>query len=403
MRVVKSSYNALLWIQIITICFYSAIQTSQPISINKNLPKIMDAITTLPVANQPSNIKQSLTFMLEGGQIWKAIAQNKLYNALFLSTLSTNDAGIMQQALNSSDDKFWILICKDAKVQEAIEHCNIPFTRDTSAMHEYKMLFRITYIRIHITNQDVLTTIQKSYEHAVIALQWFLYAQAILQDSIFTSGMLTIPDPQYSLFQFLDGYAELVSARYRFYSGMHPHSWWQPNAYTRSSSCWPHKKQFHDTMFGIDFHSDDHKPLNILPSNNSHLMFCALDNGLTAIKWEEFGVTLNVKDRNFSALKHTLNPFKNKKADGIIRKEKIPQDVMLQFKSLFGSRINKYQSDLIAKDGITAMLEMLDPSTRQLFINFLIKHKKYPTQTLTLRKGNEIILQPTLFKSLSAA
>lgn len=408
MRVVKHSYKILLWIQIIAACTSTTtMQPSQPLtstSINKNLHTVMEAISALPTNRQPSNLKQSLMLMLEGGQIWKAITQNKPYNALTLTSLSSQNAQILQQALNNSDDRFWILIHKDPAVQEAIEHCNIPFTRDTSTMHEYKMLFRFTYIRVHITNPDILIQVQQAYRHAIIALQWFLFAQAILQDSIFTAGMLTIPDNQHYLFHFLDGYAELVSPRYRFYSGLHPHSLWQPNAYTRSSSYWKNKKQFHDSMFGIDFQDNDHQSIPVLPNQNSHLLFCALDNGMTAIKWERFGVTLNIKNRTFSALKQPLRYFqKNNQNTDIIRKEKIPQDVMLQFKSLFNNHLTKYQSDQINKDGITAMLNMLDSSGRSIFIDFLTKRKKYSSLTLTLRKGNEIILQPSHFKNLSAA
>lgn len=403
MRVVKNSYHGLLWIQILLICCYTTIQVSHTPSINKNLPKIIDAIEILPSKYQPANIKQSLTFMLEGGQIWKAISQYKFYNALFLSTISIDDARILQLALNSSDDIFWIQIHSDQKVHEAIKHCNIPFTRETSMMHEYKMLFRITYLRIHISNQETLKLIEQSYQHAVVALQWFLYAQAILQDSIFTSGIITVPDKEYALFHFLDGYGELVSPRYRFYSGLHPHSLWQPNAYSRASSNWPHKKLFHDTLFGIDFHDKDHNPLMILPNNNSHLMFCALDNNMTAIKWEEHGVTINLKNRTFSALKHSLKYLQTKRTDQRQRKDKVPHDVMLQFKSLLGSNLTKHQADLIAKDGISMMLGMLNNNARQLFIEFLTKHKKYVAQTLSMRKGDEIILQPNLFKSFSAA
>ncbi len=76
---------------------------------------------------------------------------------------------------------------------------------------------------------------------------------------------------------------------------------------------------------------------------------------------------------------------------------------MLQFKSLFASNLTKHQSDQISKDGISAMLGMLDTSARQLFVDFLTKRKKYIPQLLSLRKGDEIILQPALFKNLSAA
>ena len=127
------------------------------------------------------------------------------------------------------------------------------------------MLFRMTYLQTMISNDEILQQIQESYEHAVIALQWFLYAQALLENDTFLSAVITIPDKNLSLFYFLDGYAELISPRYRLYSSLSIHSWWQSNAHTQITRHWKYKKLFKDAAFGINFKNKDNEIEYVLP------------------------------------------------------------------------------------------------------------------------------------------
>jgi hypothetical protein len=166
---------------------------------------------------------------------------------------------------------------------------------------------------------------------------------------------------------------------------------WQSDAHTQLTRHWKHKKLFKDVAFGINFKNKEKEVQNVLPLNNSNLMFGVLDNNLTFIKWQ---------GNEGSKLKKPLKKLKPKSKSevAINRYDKVPQDVTYQFKSLFKHPLTRHQSNVISKDGITAMLNMLDDNVRPLFINFLQKAKNYNVFDNTLRKGNEIILNPSRFK-----
>lgn len=371
--------------------------------INPYLQKILQELSNLPTNYQPEHPEQALKFMMKGNQIFKSVYTDKFFQACSLSNLNAADTRVLQNALSSSDEQFWKLIHADEQLQHEIEKCNVSYTRENFLSINYTMLFRINYARLHISSQQVWHQFKSAYEQALIALQWYLFAQAIIQDSIFTSGMITIPDPDYSLFKFMDGYCELVSPCYRFYSGLHPHSLWQTHAYTRKSSHWTRQKQFNDSNFGIDIKDNEYKILPILPGNKSHILFGILKSGLLFIKWEEFGTTINFKEKDFSAIKHTLRYFqkKEKEDEALQRREKISQDVMLQFRSLYPHKLTKHQADEIQIFGIQKMLEILDKDAADFFTKYLIQRKKYIKDTLHMRKGGEIILQPRKFVSLT--
>jgi hypothetical protein len=378
-------------LQIIALCSTIFAYSKKDEPINPNLQTIISKIENLPEKYRPADVKKAMALMLQGKSIWNNISKNKFYSALTLHIQDAKVTNIVKNCLEKSIDRFWIDIHNNKKIQQAIEQANVKFSREMSQQPEYFMFFRMTYLKSMITKEETLKSIENAYQEAIIALQWFLFAQAILENDMFTSAMITIPDQNLYLFYFLDGYAELISPRYRFYSAMSFHSLWQSDAHTQLTGHWKHKKIFKDAAFGINFKNKDKEAQNILPLNNSNLMFGTLDNKLTFIKWQ---------GNEISVLKKPLKILqpKNKSESSINRYDKIPQDVIYQFKSLFKHPITRHQSNLIYKDGISAMLNMLDDNIRSLFINFLEKSKSYNVFDNTLRKGNEIILNPNRFK-----
>lgn len=358
--------------------------------INSNLQKIMGKLNDLPEEYRPADIKKAMKLMLQGKFVWKSISENKLYSTLDLKIDDPKIALIIKNSLEKSPDTFWVEIHNNQKIQQAIEQANISFTREACNNPEYFMLFRMTYLKAMIQNDEIIHQIQEAYENAVIALQWFLYAQTLLENEPFLSAVITIPDKNLSLFYFLDGYAELISPRYRLYSALSIHSWWQSNAHTQITRHWKHKKLFKDAAFGINFKNKNKEVEYVLPLNNAHLVFGILDNKLTFIKWQKRGP-------------HVVDLVKNRNSieAQLIRNDKIPKDVMLQFKSLFGHPLTRYQSHTSFKDGISAMIQMLDNESKKLFLNFLKTIKKYNALDNNLRKGNEIILNPNRFKDFN--
>jgi hypothetical protein len=370
---------------------YAKPTTQASREVNSNLQTIMGKLNDLPEEYRPADIKKAMKLMLQGKFIWKSISENKLYSALDLKIDDPKIALIVKNCLEKSPDTFWVEIHNNQKIQLAIEQANVPFTRETCNNPEYFMLFRMTYLKAMIQNEEIIGQIQESYENSVIALQWFLYAQALLENETFLSAVITILDKNLSLFYFLDGYAELISPRYRLYSALSIHSWWQSDAHTQITRHWKHKKLFKDAAFGINFKNKNKEIEYVLPLNNAHLIFGILDNKLTFIKWQKRGphVVDLVKNRNSIEAK-------------LIRNDKIPKDVLLQFKSLFGHPLTRHQSHVSFKDGISAMIQMLDDQSKKLFLNFLKTIKKYNSLDNNLRKGNEIILNPNRFKDFNS-
>lgn len=371
--------------------------------INPNLQKILHLLAQLPDYAQPKDPAETLKLIRKGYQVLQSIYAKKFFDACCVHYVSAESKKILQLALNSNDEQFWKIASTDLLLEHELKKCNLAHSHENFLSLNYNMLFRIMYAQIHITSPQDLHQFKQEYQQALIALEWYLFSQAILQDSIFISGMIVIPDPEYKIFNFMNGYAELVSPCYRFYSGLHPHSLWQTQAYTRKSSHWNGQKQFNDTNFGIDLKDEQGKKLNLFPCNKSHLLFGLLKNNMTFIKWEEYGTTINFKTREFSAIKHTMRYVQkhNKEDKQLERREKIPQDILLQFRSLYPERLTKYQLHQIMVYGISRMLEFLDPQAQDLFTNYLTQRKKYHKETLHVRKGNEIILQPRKFVSFT--
>ncbi|MBI2344668.1 hypothetical protein HYV10_01190 [Candidatus Dependentiae bacterium] len=366
---------------------YSKTKNIKNSEVNARLQTIITKINDLPETYRPTDIKKALKLMLQGKSIWNNINKNKSYSALEVKIDEPHAALIIKNSFDMSPDNFWVEIHNNQKIQQAIEQANIEFTREASNSSEYYMLFRMTYLKIMLNNDEFIKKIIDAYQQAIIALQWFLYAQTLLENEPFHSAVIAIPDKDLSIFYFLDGYAELISPRYRLYSALSIHSFWQSDAYTRITRHWKYKKLFKDAAFGINFKNHIHNNEYPLPLNNAHILFGTLNNNLTFIKWQKHGP-------------HVTDIIKNKIQTNpeFIRSDKLSKDILLQFKSLFGHPLTRYQNHLITKDGISAMIQMLNNESRTLFINFLKKIKKYNMLDNNIRKGNEIILNPQRFK-----
>lgn len=372
------------------------------------LAKVISMLQQMPRGKKPANLQKTLQDIVQGEQICKAIQQKKLYSSLPFSVTDPKVATALQLVFDGTDDAFWQKASQLPALKEEILRSNIPFTKAACSSKEYKMFFRMAYLRSVVTDPVMQAEIVEVYKNAVLKLQWFLFAQAILQEKqAFTSGMITCPDESNNMFYFMDGYCELVSPRYRSYGSLSPHSLWQTKAYTRKSSHWAHKKEFNDKNFGIDFLNADGTILSDLPGSKSHLLFGVLDNGHIFFKYEEYGVTLNIKEGQFSAVKHTLRYFqKRNKADGTLeRRETVSKDVALNYNSYGTKPASAADKAALEKDGISAMLSHLrsDPVKHQAFLNFLTEIKQYDPETLHVRKGNEVIIKPEKFVSITDA
>lgn len=372
------------------------------VTINPHLQDILQKLSSLAPDRQPKDIAHALQRIMQGAKVYQFIQQAKIYDACSPRNLSATDSKILQTAFNSTNEHFWKTTHNNQKLNDSTQKCSVACTIDNFNDPKYNIFFRVTYAKTHVSDEG-LQQYKNAYQNALVALQWYLFAQAILQDSMFTSGIITIPDAQLLMFKFMDGYGELVSSCYRFYSALSPHSLWQSTAYTRKSNHFNGYKLFNDSNFGIDLKDQDGAQTNLFPCNTSHLLFGALKNGMTFVKWEDYGITINLKEKNFSAIKHTMGRFQkqNKIDDNNTRKDKTPQDVHLQFRSLHSTKLSKQEYDLIQTSGISAMLGMLPNESKDLFKKYLTDYKKYDKKTLPLRKGNEIILQPNKFVSFT--
>lgn len=215
--------------------------------------------------------------------------------------------------------------------------------------------------------------------------------------------MISVQDPYHLLFKTLDGYAELVSAKYKLHSKLSLHSLTTIKAYTRESSHYTGQKYF-ENDFGIDIQDEKNQPLRILPGNKSQLLFGIRLNGMTFIKWEDYGVTFNPIQGDVSIIPHINGYFDKKDLEdnpGLHRREKTPQNVIQQFQTFYKKPISKKDQDNIKTEGISYMLQLLKNSSQATkLIDYLVDTKGYSENTLQYRKGGEVILIDPLFARL---
>lgn len=369
--------------------------------------ELKNALESLPEKSRPANIDDALQMIKDGKTVADHIANNKFYDAIALnlpffrltSNAATHDAQVFKQALNTDDSTFWKTIQNDPIIAKSIQAHNIKFTFEEFQKPENNLYFRNTFIRKNLKNPEhSLSLYQKAYQKSIVQLQWHLYARATLQDQAFTSGMITFNEPNFQTFKFLDGYAELVSPKYKLYANISLHSITTTKAYTRESSHWDGQVGLKGLNFGIDIQDSDGKPLDILPGNKAHILFGLRTNNMTFVKWENYGVTFNPIKGDVSIIKHTGGYFhkKNKKdIASLERREKLPNSVLEKFKQLYDKQLTAEEEKSIKIDGITALRQILahnSPAKTTEFDTFLIHDMKYQPATLHVRKGSEIIL-----------
>ena len=361
---------------------------------------ILKALEGLPAHNKPKCMRTAMERIKKGNAIWLRLHHNQAYEAITNnSDPTTVEQQTLQRVFNANHTDLWNMIRDNHALQKMAQDQNIPFTATAIASPEYNMYFRTAYIRQVVTIPHVVDTFIQQYEDALIDLQWHFYGKTILQgEQAFTSGMVTMSDaPHFTVFKFLDGYAEMISPLYKSHAGLSYHAITTPIAYARKSSHWTNQKAFNDNNFGIDFFNRNRLPNPVLPGNKSHMLFGLRTNGMVFIKWEEYGVTMNVKHSDYSALKHTVRYFekKDKQDSQLERRESIPAYVTAEFKRLCPKALSRKTKADIKTYGISKMLEVLEmdaPEHVATFETYLTKHLMLKKDSLYHRKGNEVVL-----------
>lgn len=360
---------------------------------------ILKALEGLPAHNKPKCMRAAMERIKKGNAIWVRLHHNQAYEAITNNSDPTSvEQQTLQRVFNANHTDLWNMIRDNHALQKMAHDQNIPFTATAITSPEYNMYFRTAYIR-QVVPVSHIDEFMQQYEDAMINLQWHLYAKTILQgEQAFTSGMITMNDaPHFTVFKFLDGYAEMISPTYKLHAGLSYHSVTTPIAYARKSSHWTGQKSFNDNNFGIDFFNRNRLPNPVLPGNKSHMLFGLRTNGMVFIKWEEYGVTMNVKHSDYSALKHTVRYFekKDKQDSQLERRESIPAYVTAEFKRLCPKALSRKTKADIKTYGISKMLEVLEmdaPEHVVTFETYLTKHLMLKKDSLYHRKGNEVVL-----------
>lgn len=365
---------------------------------------IKNYLEKLPKKNQPSDMDQALQMVKDGAMVARSIESGRFFDAIMQNfskdvLISDRDKTLLQNAFNLSDSDFWEIIKNDKKLALKASNHNIPFVFNSLESVENAMYFRSAYARAY-SDEKILLSLKSAYQKSIIQLQWHLYSKAVLQEGqAFSSGMISLQDPNFATFKFLDGYAELISPKYKLHSSVSIHSIVTTKAYTRKSSHYVGAKRF-DFDCGIDIQDNNNQPLSILPGNKSHILFGLRSNDMLFVKWENYGVTFNPLENDTSIIPHIKGYFDKKdKLDNPLleRREKLPDDVMQEFKKLYGNKkILPKEKKGISELGISYMLSMLDSKSRELFKSYLINTKKYSANSLSFRKGNEIIVSGSI-------
>lgn len=367
-----------------------------------SMKKIKDELQNLPKAYRPANIDVAVDYIQKGDSAWDSIKKGKTFDAVVKNIDAKNfvnyDILVLKDCFDVDDEVFWNKIKDDTNLQALAKKNGLPFSRDALNSKEYGLYLKAEYVRDHTINPKILEEYLNAYQTTIVQVQWHLYSKAILVDKAFHGGMITFKDPQSYMFNLLDTYAELISPNYKNVGVLR--SLFKTGAYNRESSHWDGQRARDGKNFGIDILSKDGKSLPILPGNNPHLLFGERTNGMTFVKWEEHGTSLQN-----GGLSHALSFIKTRgeNDETVHSKERVPKDVMSLFEKLYKAKKSFFErifkKDTTSSDvktyGISKMLELLEkqnPANALSFKNYLISVKKYDPKTLNLRKGGEVIL-----------
>lgn len=273
-----------------------------------------------------------------------------------------------------------------------------------------------------LRQSEHIKEIKQAYLRTIVDLQWDVYKQAMLEKSGFASGMVTIPDAQENVMNFMENYVKLVNPDYDA-SGVSLKSLTNKEGYSRSGRVSSHWKGrvTDQRIYGIDVRSADGSYVKDLPGNKQQLHFGRLDNGTTFIKWEYHGTTLAADDA--SLLSHALDYKRTQemKKTGankseVFRKEHVLEETQTAFKEALGDvELSKEQEKAVKQKGIAEMVKILE---EQITSASSLKERAsaaeklgtfkdhlsslgYDPNTLHLRKGNEVLLSSGLFTTTS--
>lgn len=363
---------------------------------------IRKKLEMLPEHNRPQSITVALHEIQQGKQAFEKVAQGKFYDAVAQQNPAYKDyvdAQTLQRAFNTTDQEFWQIAQHNKLLQEKAKKHKIPFTLEDFCKPENNMYLRATYARKNMIDQALMNKFIHDYKQRIVQIQWHLYAHSIINDIAFTSGMITMHDPNHQLFKFLDGYCELVNPKYKLHDGKSIKALISTKAYSRESSHWTGQRALGGKNFGIDFMDNRNNPDHVLPGNKSHLLFGMRDNGMVFVKWEEYGVTFNPMQGDISAIPHLFRYFQKNGVhsddESLHRREKIPPTVKKEFEKLYPGKLNQKIMQDIDTYGISYMRQILHnqyPDREIIFDHFLVTHMHYDPTTLHVRKGSEVIL-----------
>jgi hypothetical protein len=392
---------------------------------------LREEIAKLPEDRRPANIDLALKNMAEGQKVFENIQEGKFFDAVKDDMKKTNmlyfhneyerEIKLFDKALNSSDEDFWgtlvnelldnpednFLLQISKKIGKKYEAEEL-LSNDSNELktlflsQEFNMYFRLEYTRAKAESYsrygNFLKIFKASYAKMVVKLQWYLYKKSMLEGKTFTSGMITFKDSDDRCFKFLEGYVELMSPGYRHQNLFS--SIFQKNAYTRMSSHYAGQTGLGGKQYGIDLDQNLKNTIG-LPSDKGHILFGMRTNGMTFVKWEDFGTTFNVgrKQSDMSLVPHMFNFFhKVGKADTAQEfRESDLKNMKEDFKEIYGKNLSANDEALIKSEGIAGMkkiLDRLDDKTKieQFQKAFSKNFPQHDVSTIPQRKGGEVVL-----------
>ncbi len=255
-------------------------------------------------------------------------------------------------------------------------------------------------IQLRKNNPAEYEQIRQAYVQIIVDLQWGLFKEAMVKKEGFSSGSITILDPQHTMINALERYVQFVNPQFDA-AGFSFASITNGQAYNRSGNASSHWKGQVDTnrIYGIDVKVDGTYQ-QLLPHNKNHMQFAQLTGDRVFINWENYGTTLNLQDTSMinhgiSYLSHHAGAKK-----GPSRSEtKIAPEIQEEFTNRL--KENNYtltpaEQKEIAQQGIAGMRKMLkkidNPQALSQFDAMLTRNYRYDAKTLDARKGNEVIL-----------
>ncbi len=262
-------------------------------------------------------------------------------------------------------------------------------------------------------NEQFLS-MQQEYLDAIIAICWALFDKAVAKDQPFTGGTIVVIDNGHKLYDFLFEYAKRTNSQL-LEGNLRPlKASKNCYAYSRASSHFPElqKRKNYPGQFGIDVRYGEGLLEPLLPANKQHILFGKLIDGpqnLTFVKMETYGLC----KRDGSVLKHTQAYIEAmwKKATGVhakgySRREDVPKDIKREFSSIIqlvskkDKKRGKSISNEVKEGGIKVIYIQAKTLAKELQTTYAEKAQnlvktletKYDILTLTIRRGNEVIL-----------